>query len=87
MLLSCGWRRFSTLVALLLGRRSLWICFLVDALPKPKIDSHAAPPIYEMASQCSHNLNRAQTGGARQANCLFEIGVTQDSSVSLSVID
>ena len=42
-------RRFLPLVALLLGRRSLRICFLVDALPKPKIDSHAAPPIYEMA--------------------------------------
>jgi hypothetical protein len=48
-----GWRPFLSLVALLLGRRSLRICFLVDALPKPKIDSHAASPIYEMApSNC-----------------------------------
>ena len=46
-----GGRRFLPLVALLLGRRSQRICFLVDALPKPKIDSHAAPPIYEMASR------------------------------------
>ena len=42
--------------ALLLGRPAVAgrICFLVDALPKPKIESHAAPPIYEMAS--SHML-------------------------------
>jgi predicted nuclease of predicted toxin-antitoxin system len=26
------------------------------ALPKPKIDSHAAPPIYEMASNCFKTL-------------------------------
>jgi hypothetical protein len=44
---------FLTLVTLLLGRPAAAgrICFLVDALSKPKIDSHAAPPIYEMASK------------------------------------
>ena len=36
---------------MLLGRRSPRICSLVDALPKPKIYSHAAPPIYEMPSK------------------------------------
>ena len=53
VLLPYGWRRFLPLVALLLGRPAAAgrICFLVDALPKPKIDSHAVPPIYEMASQ------------------------------------
>ena len=50
VLLPCGWRRFLPLVALLLGRRSQGICSLRRPLPKPKIDSHAALPIYEMAS-------------------------------------
>jgi hypothetical protein len=47
-----------TLVALLLGRPATAgrICFLVDALPKPKIDSHANPPIYEIASSLNYEL-------------------------------
>jgi len=42
--------RFLTLIALLLGRPAAAgrIGFLVTPFPKPKIDSHAAPPIYEM---------------------------------------
>jgi hypothetical protein len=62
VLLSCGWRRFSTWVALLLGHRSPRICSLVDALPKPKIDSHAALPIYEMPSKQSGHLSGILAG-------------------------
>ena len=38
-------------VALLLGHRSPRIFSLVDALPKPRIDSHTALPIHEMPSE------------------------------------
>jgi hypothetical protein len=42
-----------SLIALLLGHPATAgrICFLVDGLPKAKIDSHATPSIYEMASK------------------------------------
>jgi hypothetical protein len=49
---------------LLLGHRSPRICSLVDALPKPKIDRHAALSIYEMPSRGSVPLLSYSVGGA-----------------------
>src|SRR5438552_2908483 len=50
LLLSSGWRRFLTWVALLLGRRSLRICSLVAPYPSQKSTATQTSPIYEMAS-------------------------------------